>query len=56
MSTVLKSYYVLIQGLCRKGASCNYAHGDTELKGLPDFRKTRLCIAFKEGKCGKLSS
>lgn len=40
-------------GDCKKGPSCNFAHGEKELRGLPNFKKTRLCIPFKTGQCSK---
>lgn len=35
---------------------CNFAHGEKELRGLPNFKKTRLCIAYKNGDCPKASA
>lgn len=44
------------KGLCKKETNCTFAHGDKELRGLPNFKKTRLCIPFKNGTCPKASS
>lgn len=30
-------------GICAKGPDCPFAHGQTELKALPDLRCTKLC-------------
>ncbi|EER08166.1 conserved hypothetical protein, partial [Perkinsus marinus ATCC 50983] len=40
------------QGLCQKGAYCNYAHGPDEMPPAPRRYKTELCKHFMEGKCG----
>lgn len=45
-----------MQGLCKKGEACTFAHGEKELRGLPNFKKTRLCIAFKNGECPRASA
>merc|ERR1719265_1104015 len=39
------------EGRCTRGTDCSFAHGDVELRELPDLRKTRLCAAFAEGNC-----
>lgn len=39
----------ITQGACKKGPECSFAHGDRELRGLPNFRKTRLCQSYKIG-------
>lgn len=36
---------------CRKGYSCEFAHGPQELAQPPDLRRTSLCKAFMEGCC-----
>lgn len=36
---------------CRKGDSCEFAHGPQELAQPPDLRRTSLCKAFMEGCC-----
>jgi len=40
-----------IEGNCRRGDACNYAHSHTELKGVPNLKKTRICQLFQIGKC-----
>jgi len=47
--TRLCTYF--LQGDCRYGARCAYAHTSTEIESAPDFRKTRLCKAFQDGVC-----
>lgn len=38
-------------GTCNRGSKCSFAHGQSELRELPNYRKTRLCIAYTQGKC-----
>lgn len=39
-------------GICAKGRACPFAHGDTELKPLPDLRRTKLCSSLLQtGHC-----
>lgn len=58
-------------GKCHRGSSCGYAHSDAELREGPAFRppqaqpqplgptnpffKTRMCFAFLEGRCSRLT-
>jgi len=35
-----------IMGNCARGAACAFAHSGSELRPLPNFRKTRLCHEF----------
>eukprot|EP00931_Biecheleriopsis_adriatica_P062952 TRINITY_DN38047_c0_g1_i1.p1 TRINITY_DN38047_c0_g1~~TRINITY_DN38047_c0_g1_i1.p1 ORF type:complete len:378 (+),score=79.22 TRINITY_DN38047_c0_g1_i1:110-1243(+) len=49
MKTQLCRYFAA--GACRKGESCNFAHGKVELSHAPDLKKTALCEDFKKGKC-----
>mmetsp|Transcript_158428 Transcript_158428/g.280917 ORF Transcript_158428/g.280917 Transcript_158428/m.280917 type:complete len:363 (+) Transcript_158428:51-1139(+) len=35
-----------ILGMCTKGPECPFAHGNTELRALPDLRRTKLCKAL----------
>merc|ERR1719437_197817 len=39
------------EGRCKHGQDCAFAHDESELKGMPDLRKTRICRAFTQGKC-----
>mmetsp|Transcript_5358 Transcript_5358/g.12590 ORF Transcript_5358/g.12590 Transcript_5358/m.12590 type:complete len:169 (+) Transcript_5358:102-608(+) len=38
-------------GACKRGAACNFAHTEQDLKEMPDFSKTRICKNFMAGKC-----
>jgi len=43
-----------VLGLCTKGNSCPFAHGQDEMKSLPDLHCTKLCAAMLQtGKCSK---
>jgi len=33
--------------LCRRGNSCSFAHGDAELRPLPDLRNTKMCPVLR---------
>lgn len=32
---------------CRRGAACNFAHTEDQLREMPDYAKTRLCVQFQ---------
>lgn len=36
---------------CRKGANCEFAHGQEELTASPDLRHTSICVAWQGGNC-----
>eukprot|EP00931_Biecheleriopsis_adriatica_P048150 TRINITY_DN27813_c0_g1_i1.p1 TRINITY_DN27813_c0_g1~~TRINITY_DN27813_c0_g1_i1.p1 ORF type:complete len:302 (+),score=63.31 TRINITY_DN27813_c0_g1_i1:81-986(+) len=36
---------------CRKGDTCQFAHGKDELEDAPDLRRTSLCKAWLRGSC-----
>eukprot|EP00429_Kryptoperidinium_foliaceum_P016315 CAMPEP_0176038768 /NCGR_PEP_ID=MMETSP0120_2-20121206/19215_1 /TAXON_ID=160619 /ORGANISM="Kryptoperidinium foliaceum, Strain CCMP 1326" /LENGTH=253 /DNA_ID=CAMNT_0017372163 /DNA_START=73 /DNA_END=834 /DNA_ORIENTATION=+ len=36
---------------CAKGAECNYAHTEDEIRVRPNFTKTRLCSGYLDGSC-----
>mmetsp|Transcript_50074 Transcript_50074/g.93708 ORF Transcript_50074/g.93708 Transcript_50074/m.93708 type:complete len:217 (+) Transcript_50074:62-712(+) len=38
-------------GLCSRGPSCNYAHGENELRIPPDLAKTSMCKDWQAGHC-----
>lgn len=39
-------------GKCKRGDACVFAHSEAELRDLPDFSRTRLCISLIEtGSC-----
>lgn len=41
-----------LAGICARGDSCKFAHGQHDLRVMPDFVKTRLCEAFMlTGEC-----
>ncbi|KAF8822572.1 zinc finger (CCCH type) motif-containing protein [Cardiosporidium cionae] len=40
-------------GKCSRGDGCPYAHGDSEIRPLPDLRKTKMCTAHIAGRCTK---
>lgn len=44
-----------LQGRCRRGAECNFAHSEQELSAAPDLSKTKLCFNFFRGQCFKES-
>ncbi|CEM10230.1 unnamed protein product [Vitrella brassicaformis CCMP3155] len=45
-----------LEGYCRKGVSCSFAHSQAELRPLPNLKKTRLCDTFmKTGRCDNLN-
>lgn len=39
------------RGRCAKGLDCNFAHGDGELRPVPDFTKTSLCKKWRRREC-----
>lgn len=40
------------RGHCDRGDMCNFAHGQGDLRSLPDLFKTRLCTEFLlSGEC-----
>jgi len=43
-----------MEGRCKYGASCAFAHSSDELNDMPDLRKTRICRAFTQGNCSNL--
>lgn len=46
-----------IKGSCPKSGSCNFAHGEAELKCPPNLQRTRLCPAVIAGvKCSKMAT
>jgi len=40
-----------IEGNCRRGDSCNYAHSQNELQIVPNLKKTKICQLYQIGKC-----
>lgn len=40
----------LAEGGCTRGSHCNYAHSETELRDVPNLKKTKLCQLFMMGK------
>mmetsp|Transcript_39432 Transcript_39432/g.91456 ORF Transcript_39432/g.91456 Transcript_39432/m.91456 type:complete len:367 (-) Transcript_39432:173-1273(-) len=40
-----------LNGMCKYGSKCNFAHDEQELQNAPDLRKTRVCKAFLNGGC-----
>lgn len=40
-----------MEGRCKYGSDCAFAHNEIELQGIPDLRKTKICHAFTQGKC-----
>jgi hypothetical protein len=38
-------------GKCGYGSKCTFAHNASEVKNVPDLRKTQVCTKFAEGKC-----
>mmetsp|Transcript_100055 Transcript_100055/g.283238 ORF Transcript_100055/g.283238 Transcript_100055/m.283238 type:complete len:347 (+) Transcript_100055:58-1098(+) len=36
---------------CRHGDDCVFAHGSTDLKALPDLKKTSICRGWRHGSC-----
>jgi len=39
------------EGRCKYGTDCAFAHDESELRSMPDLRKTRVCRAFTQGNC-----
>ncbi|PHJ23606.1 zinc finger (ccch type) motif-containing protein [Cystoisospora suis] len=56
-SSVSTSFYktkmcrFLLQGRCKHGAACQFAHSSSEMRAPPNLTKTRLCKAFRDGYC-----
>jgi hypothetical protein len=40
-----------IQGTCRLGSKCSFAHAASEVQDAPNLRKTQFCEAFEKGNC-----
>lgn len=40
-----------IQGTCRLGSKCSFAHTASEVQEAPNLHKTQLCEAFSQGNC-----
>lgn len=40
-----------VQGTCRLGSKCSFAHSACEVQDAPDLHKTQLCTAFAAGNC-----
>mmetsp|Transcript_20647 Transcript_20647/g.45269 ORF Transcript_20647/g.45269 Transcript_20647/m.45269 type:complete len:248 (-) Transcript_20647:338-1081(-) len=41
-----------IRGACSRGQACSFAHGQEELRPLPDLRQTRWCpTLMRHGRC-----
>lgn len=40
-----------MNGACRFGTACNFAHSPSEIRQPPNFSKTMLCKEFYEGRC-----
>lgn len=40
-----------LNGTCKYGSKCTFAHERQELQSAPDLRKTRICKAFQNGNC-----
>lgn len=38
-------------GRCRKGMSCQFAHGDMEMRNTPDLTKTSICAGWARRVC-----
>lgn len=38
-----------IEGVCKRGESCHFAHSQSELKEVPNLKKTRVCQLFQIG-------
>jgi len=43
------------EGRCKYGTACAFAHEESELRSMPDLRKTRLCRAFTQGNCNDVN-
>lgn len=40
-----------LQGTCRLGSKCSFAHSSTEVTEAPNLHKTQPCVAFAAGNC-----
>lgn len=38
-------------GLCNRGDKCVFAHSQSELKPMPNLKKTKICNLFEMGRC-----
>jgi len=45
-------YY--IQGDCKLGSKCNFAHSSEEVQDTPNLHKTQLCKEFEKGNCNNV--
>lgn len=44
-------------GYCARGDTCSFAHGEDELRGVPDLTRTKMCPSLvKHGRCHKGSA
>mmetsp|Transcript_45537 Transcript_45537/g.120850 ORF Transcript_45537/g.120850 Transcript_45537/m.120850 type:complete len:116 (-) Transcript_45537:322-669(-) len=41
------------RSICHYGDGCHFAHSSLELREVPDFRHTKLCNMFLQGRCLK---
>lgn len=44
-----------MQGMCKKGRRCSFAHSHDELRVGITLRKTRMCELYKRGECKNLN-
>lgn len=40
-----------VQGSCRLGSKCSFAHSSNEVQETPNLHKTQICDAFLQGQC-----
>jgi len=40
-----------VQGSCRLGSKCSFAHDVSDVLNAPNLHKTQICVAYEQGNC-----